>query len=101
MVLKLTPLVEPVINVDYDTLEELVKGMFQSRRKIIRHGAKSVHQNEDMYGYIWLKFIIPKGVNESCVEDNQILVHVLYDSRGQVLPLSYTCMKLCIFSVVT
>ena len=41
-VLKLTPLVEPAINVDYDTLEELVKGMFKSRRKMIRHGAKSV-----------------------------------------------------------
>ena len=69
MVLKLTPLVEPVINVDYDTLEELVKGMFQSRRKIIRHGAKSVYQMKTVVQY-GSNLEFPQGVNESCVGDN-------------------------------
>ena len=50
MVLKLTPLVRPAIDVDFATLEEMVKGMFQSRRKIIRHGAKSVMtKNQTFY----------------------------------------------------
>ena len=40
MVLKLTPLIKPQINVDFDTLERVVKALFQYRRKFIRKGAE-------------------------------------------------------------
>ncbi len=40
VVLKLTPLVHPRINVHYSTLEKVVKAIFQYRRKYIRKGAK-------------------------------------------------------------
>ena len=90
MVLKLTPLVEPVINVDYDTLEELVKGMFQSRRKIIRHGAKSVHQNKNSMDTSGSNLEFPEGVHESCVGDNQMTFHIrllaYYDKEPKRLP---------------
>lgn len=39
VVLKLTPLVRPRIDVDYSTLEKIVKALFQYRRKYIRKGA--------------------------------------------------------------
>ena len=40
VVLKLTPLVTPAINVEYLTLEKIVKCLFQYRRKYIRKGAR-------------------------------------------------------------
>jgi 16S rRNA A1518/A1519 N6-dimethyltransferase RsmA/KsgA/DIM1 with predicted DNA glycosylase/AP lyase activity len=39
VVLKLTPLVQPLIQVDYKSLELMVKVLFQFRRKYIRRGA--------------------------------------------------------------
>ena len=39
MVLKFTPLVAPAIEVDYSTLETVVKALFHYRRKYIRKAA--------------------------------------------------------------
>lgn len=43
VVLKLTPLVKPTIDVDYRTLETVVKSLFQYRRKYIRNGARYMY----------------------------------------------------------
>lgn len=48
-VLKLTPLATPTINVNYKTLETVVKALFQYRRKYIRSGAKYVTFTEKVY----------------------------------------------------
>ena len=38
VVLKLTPLVRPRVEVDYNTFEKVVKNLFQYRRKFVRRG---------------------------------------------------------------
>jgi len=39
-VVKFVPLVQPAIDIDYETLEMVVKAMFQHRRKIILKGVR-------------------------------------------------------------
>jgi len=39
-VVKFTPLVQPIINVHYNTLEMIVKAVFQYRRKMIIKGIR-------------------------------------------------------------
>jgi dimethyladenosine transferase 1 len=46
VILRITPLVKPIIDVEYQVLEKIVKGLFQYRRKYIKHGAKLLFPDE-------------------------------------------------------
>ena len=71
MVLKLTPLVRPAIDVDFATLEEMVKGMFQSRRKVMRMNVAIIHVMYLNFVQMYLLFNEPTSYH-------QILLHYNY-----------------------
>uniref|UniRef100_A0A1X7SXW7 Uncharacterized protein n=1 Tax=Amphimedon queenslandica TaxID=400682 RepID=A0A1X7SXW7_AMPQE len=63
VVVKITPLLTPVINTDFDTLETVVRALFQYRRKMIRHSAKLLFPDE--YSHLSTELFLRSGVDQT------------------------------------